>query len=106
MKIQVTESSTTPLIDGYISTSPEGWPFHIHPEATPKEWAELQEQIAAGNVDIAPYKAPPGPTEKELKQQQIAELEATITPRRIREALLGVDGGWLHTINAQIESLR
>jgi hypothetical protein len=37
---------------------------------------------------------------------QIAKLEATITPRRQREAILGIDNGWLADVNAQIAALR
>ena len=37
---------------------------------------------------------------------QIAKLEATITPRRQREAILGTDNGWLAGIEAQIAALR
>jgi hypothetical protein len=37
---------------------------------------------------------------------QIAALEATVTPRRIREAVLGSDSGWLANINNQIAILR
>ena len=37
---------------------------------------------------------------------QIAKLEATITPRRQREAILGTDNGWLADVNAQIVALR
>lgn len=36
----------------------------------------------------------------------IARLEQTITPRRMREALLGVDDGWLSDIDQQISDLR
>ncbi len=39
-------------------------------------------------------------------QQQIAQLEASATPRRIREATLGTDNGWLKNLNAQIAALR
>ena len=42
----------------------------------------------------------------DLIKQHIVELEAQQTPRRIREAVLGVDGGWLAGIEAQIEALR
>ena len=38
--------------------------------------------------------------------EQIAALESGVTPRRLREALLGADGGWLAGINAQIAALR
>lgn len=39
-------------------------------------------------------------------RQQIAELESQQTDRRIREAALGIDGGWLARLNDQIEALR
>ena len=39
-------------------------------------------------------------------KQQIAEFEATVTPRRIREAVLGTDNGWLAGVDAQIAALR
>lgn len=38
--------------------------------------------------------------------QQIAALEATITPRRMREAVLGTDNGWLANVEQQIDALR
>lgn len=41
-----------------------------------------------------------------LLLSQIATLEATITPRRQREAILGTDNGWLADVNAQIVALR
>ena len=37
---------------------------------------------------------------------QILTLEATITPRRQREAILGIDNGWLADVNTQIAALR
>ena len=37
---------------------------------------------------------------------QIATLEATISERRKREAILGTDNGWLAGIEAQIAALR
>jgi hypothetical protein len=37
---------------------------------------------------------------------QIAALEASITPRRIREAVLGTDGGWLANQEALIAAER
>ena len=42
----------------------------------------------------------------ELIKQQIAALEATISERRKREAILGTDNGWLAGIEAQIAALR
>lgn len=38
---------------------------------------------------------------------QIAQLESTVTPRRIREATLTVEGkAWLEGVDAQITALR
>jgi hypothetical protein len=39
-------------------------------------------------------------------QQQIVVLERQITPRRLREAVLGADGGWLKAQDAKIAALR
>lgn len=46
------------------------------------------------------------PTTKQLILSGIADLEATVTDRRIREAVLGVDGGWLKSLNDQVAALR
>ena len=40
------------------------------------------------------------------KLDAITKLESTITPRRLREAVLGTDAGWLANINSQIATLR
>lgn len=37
---------------------------------------------------------------------QIKALESTITDRRLREAMLGIDYGWLANVNMQIVNLR
>lgn len=39
-------------------------------------------------------------------KQQIRDLEGKQSARRIREAALGIDDGWLANLNAQIEALR
>ena len=39
-------------------------------------------------------------------QSQIQALEATVTDRRVREAVLGVDDNWLKNLNDQIAALR
>jgi hypothetical protein len=41
-----------------------------------------------------------------LVLSQIAGIEATITPRRLREGALNTDGGWLKDVDAQIGALR
>ena len=38
--------------------------------------------------------------------EQIGVLEGKVTQRRLRDALLGTDGGWLAEINNEIAALR
>lgn len=42
----------------------------------------------------------------EILKSQIATLEAQVTNRRIREAAIGSDSGWLENLNSQIVALR
>lgn len=46
------------------------------------------------------------PTVVLTEQEQIIELERQITPRRVREAILGTDNGWLVEIERKISVLR
>lgn len=48
----------------------------------------------------------PKPTDADLIRIRIAELERQQTDRRVREAALGIDKGWLANLNDQIEALR
>lgn len=48
----------------------------------------------------------PAPSQNDINRMEIARLEATVTPRRLREAVLGIDGGWLANLNSQIAALR
>jgi hypothetical protein len=57
-----------------------------------------------GSWVIIPSQIGPTPTEVILKQ--IATLEASVTQRRIREATLGTDNGWLKNVDAEIATLR
>lgn len=49
---------------------------------------------------------PPPPSANDVIKAQIAALEASITNRRTREAILGADNGWLANVNQQIADLR
>ena len=49
---------------------------------------------------------PKEPTAQELALKDISKLESSITNRRLREAVLGVDNGWLVSVNARIDALR
>lgn len=44
--------------------------------------------------------------EKANLLSQIKDLEKNVTQRRIREAVLGIDNGWLEDIESQISALR
>lgn len=46
------------------------------------------------------------PSQEQSILTQILALEATVTQRRMRDALLGTDGGWLANIEQQIAALR
>ena len=39
-------------------------------------------------------------------KSQITELENQVTQRRLREAVLGIDNGWLANLNTSIDNLR
>ena len=45
-------------------------------------------------------------TTEECLKEDIKTLELSVTERRMREAVLGVDGGWLKSVNDQIADLR
>ena len=47
------------------------------------------------------------PSESDIAKQQIAEIEATITDRRLREAMLSTTGkAWLSARDSEIAALR
>ena len=57
---------------------------------------------ADGTPELAPEPAAPAPT----ILQQILALERQQTPRRMREAALGEDNGWLKNLDSEIAGLR
>lgn len=67
---------------------------HLLPQGSVQITDEEAEVIRAANIK------PPTVLE------QIAQIESTITQRRIREAALGIDGGWLAQKDAEIAELR
>ena len=73
--------------------------------------ADFKHMLPQGCIDITDAEAeilqtPPPPSADELVKRQITSLEATISERRQREAILGTDNGWLAGVNAQIATLR
>lgn len=81
-------------------------------EISAEQYAALLDGQSAGKIIMAgadgvPFLADPAPLSgNALIFQQIAAMEATITPRRMREAALGTDGGWLKTVDVEITALR
>lgn len=98
------------LSDGSVHGVFNGYPYHIHPIATPELWNILQEDISAGAVSMMPYISPPPeepPTPSEIAIKRIKELERAVTPRRLRDAVLTDDGKkWLDDINSKITAIR
>lgn len=92
----------------------------IHGEDMPPDVVEITDEdhaalldgqnkgqvIAADKKGFPVLVAAPAPTAQQAIQAQIAALEASVTPRRIREAVLGTDGGWIAGVDSQIKSLR
>lgn len=52
------------------------------------------------------YLADQAQIKKNKVLNEIKAIEAKITPRRTREAILGTDNGWLADIENQIQELR
>lgn len=57
-------------------------------------------------VSVVAQEVPPTPDPRAQMLMQIAALEATVTQRRLREAMLGTDSGWLAAVDVQIAALR
>ncbi len=69
--------------------------------------AQTNGQHIAGDTGGRPVAVdPPPPSSSDVTKGQIAALEAAVTPRRMREAVLGTDGGWLADVDTQIAALR
>lgn len=69
--------------------------------------AQAEGKRIVADKDGYPVLADPPPlSPSDAIKAQIAALETQQTPRRVREASLGTDGGWLACLEAQIEDLR
>ena len=77
-------------MSNFHATSEGNIPFTLEEEI---QWAAEQALFAQEQPKI-------------LIKSKIAALEATITPRRTREAILAIDTTWLADIELQIGQLR
>ena len=84
-----TPSDSYNVVDGNIYT----WNFVNIPMPTAEDLAVCEATVLAKQA-------------KEAKLTQIAALEAQITPRRIREAVLSGDNSFIADIDAQIAAIR
>lgn len=78
-------------------------------EITEQQWMDLINGQASGKIinwDTLTLINPPAPSASDVIKRQITALESTATPRRVREAVLGIDNGWLKSLNDQIAALR
>lgn len=75
---------------------------YIPADPTNADYQEYQIWLAEGNAPL-PAEAP---SKRDNLLHQIAFLESQVTSRRVREAVLGVDNGWLKDLDAQILALR
>lgn len=70
---------------------------------------EFAHLLPAGSIAITDEEAEalrPQPDPAEVIKAQIAALEATITPRRLREALMTGDNSFIVGVDAEIAALR
>ena len=84
-------------------------PFNYNDAQYPANWLRLMtpdQRIAFGAIEQPEPEAPNTPYVP-TAADHIRNLEATVTPRRIREALLTPEGkAWLEGVEAQIAALR
>lgn len=85
--------------DGAVPVSDEDHAHLLEEQSRGKE-------ISVGS-DGRPMLIDPAPmTSAQVALARITELESSVSDRRIREAILGIDDGWLANIEAQIAVLR
>jgi len=80
--------------------------FEVHPDL---QWIEVADDTTEQDTfidgSVVKY-VEPAPTTEEILLGQITVLENEITPRRLREAVLGTDNGWLASKEAEIAAVR
>lgn len=82
---------STPFMGGYVQ---------LFPGATLPDPSFVTEYESTYNAAIAKRDS------YNVIKYQIDVLESSITDRRLREAILGIDNGWLSGINNEILNLR
>jgi len=91
-----------PDYDKYTQTIAQGVPV----EALPNHWEQTWSIIQLEGDQLIDAQAQKVEDEKAKIKADIDKLEATITPRRTREAILAIDTTWLADVELQIGQLR
>jgi hypothetical protein len=91
-----------PAYDKYTQTIAQGIPV----ETLKGHWEQTWSIIQLEGDQLIDAQAQKVEDERAKIKADIAALEATITPRRQREAILGTDNGWLANVDLEIAELR
>ena len=98
----VVHGAGQPDYDKYTQTVQLGAPV----EALPNHWEQTWVVLQLNDEQLVLAQAQKVEDEKAKIKADIAALEATITPRRTREAILAIDTVWLADVELQIGQLR
>ena len=104
----------------YAKSTGGFYKYEIHGDSIPSDAIEITDDdhnallaaqsaglhISADDTGLPVAIAPPSLSPEKRAKLDLLGLESSITPRRLRESVLGIDGGWLSDVNAQIERLR
>jgi hypothetical protein len=91
-----------PDYDKYTQTIAQGVPV----EALPNHWEQTWIVLDLNAEQLAEAQIQKIEDEKAKIKSDIAALEASVTPRRQREAILAIDTTWLADVELQIGQLR
>jgi hypothetical protein len=91
-----------PDYDKYTQTIAQGVPV----EALPNHWEQTWIVLDLNAEQLVLAQAQKIEDEKAKIKSDIAALEASVTPRRQREAILAIDTTWLADVELQIGQLR
>jgi hypothetical protein len=91
-----------PVYDKYTQTIAQGVPV----ETLKGHWEQTWIVLDLNAEQLVLAQAQKVEDEKAKIKSDIAALEATITPRRTREAILAIDTTWLADVELQIGQLR
>ena len=87
--------SASPDKDGY-HVHLGGFPFHVHPNATPGEFQTLKEMMEAGDIEVLAYVPPPQPSPESVKAGKWEAIKVE-RDRRTDQGGYKVGTKWFHS---------